>query len=224
MNGMHRSKQRGFSVLEALVSLGVFLGILTIVMTIYAPSRRIYNRGEGMADIQQNVRLAMSELSRQIRMAGYFPENFSASPPSPLLSDPVLLATSTALAIHGDADGTGASNVFLFCLDGNNLRRGRAAVDAIGAYTCADGEIVAEGVIDLRFTFYDAAGTPVPDPPAAPFQLDDQDVGSIPDLSDMTQRESVRRIVVTLRAEDELPIGENQSYALASDVWLRNIN
>ncbi len=214
--------ERGFSVLEALVSMAIFLGIMAVTMTVYAPSRAIYTKGERKADIQQNARLAMAEISRQIRMAGYFPENFSDPPPATAVTDPIVVATDNTLAIHGDADSSGASNVFLFCLDGNRLRRTRAAKDTSAAYICTGGDVLAQGVSALRFTYYDAAGDPVPDPPAAPFKLDDQTAGGVPDLGDMTERGSIRRVVVTLSAEADTGHDSKQTFSLGSDVWLRN--
>jgi len=214
--------ERGFSVLEAMISLFVFLALLGAVFTVYAPSRVIYARGTIKADVQQNARLGMAQMARQMRMAGFFPENFTSSPPGVPLVNPVLVATDQALAVHGDLDDSDASNVFLFCLDGNVLRRGRAAADATEAFTCTDGEILAEHVVDLQFTYYDVDGDPVPDPPSAPFTLDSQDVGAVPDLSDTSQRDSIRRVVVTLTAEIEAPKRGPQTYSLTSDIWLRN--
>ena len=217
-----RGSQRGFSILEGLISMVIFLGIMTIVMSVYAPSRLIYVRGERKADMQQNARLAMAEMSRQIRMAGYFPENFATPAPIPAIADPIVLAADDALAIHGDADNSGASSVFLFCLDGDLLRRTRAAKDASAAYVCSGGDVLAEGVSNVRFTYYDADGNPLPDPPAAPFKLDDQDQGAVPDMDDTTQRGAVRRVVVTITAESPAGHEQTQDFSLGSDVWLRN--
>jgi type II secretory pathway pseudopilin PulG len=222
MRTTSQQAQRGFSIIEALVSLGLLLFLLTAAMSVYAPSRQLYTRGERRTDVQQNARLAMAELSRQIRMAGYFPENFTDPPASPELTNPILLATNDFLAIHADADGSDASNSFGFCLDGNVLRRVRADADDDAAYVCGGGDILAERVSTLRFTYYDENGDPIPDPPELPFELDDQDPGAVPDLTVTTQRDSIRRVVVALAVESETA-GVVQTYHLTSDVWLRNV-
>lgn len=222
---MHHDTQRsqgGFTLLEALISLFIFLAVLTAVLSIYEPSHKIYARGERRADAQDNARLAMGEMSRQIRMAGYFPENFADPPASPRLALPIRVATDQALAIFGDADGAGGSSVFLYCLDGQVVRRSLGVVDDADSYTCGSGEVVAENVIALRFTYYDAQGDPVPAPPTAPYQLDGQPAGSLPSLTNVTQRASVRRVVITLTAQRLLPGRGLQNYALTSNVWLRN--
>ena len=219
---MSNESQRGFTLLESLISLSIFLVMLASVLVVYAPSRLLYARGERRSDVQQNARLAMAEISRQVRMAGYFAENFTDTPPVTPLADPILIATDDALVIHGDADGTGVSRAFMFCLDGDILRRGRMATDEADAYTCTEGEIVAERATALSFTYYDVDGNPVPNPPTAPYVLDDQDVGGIPDMGDTTQRGSVRRVVITLTTEAEDPETDSRTYTLTSDVWLRN--
>jgi type II secretory pathway component PulJ len=213
---------RGFSVLEALISLALFLFVLTAAFSVYGPSRLIYSRGETQTEVQQHARLAMAEMARQIRMAGYFPENFAADPADPLLADPVLLATHDFLALHGDLDGSDASSAFGYCRDGSVLRRTQAARDDADAFDCATGVILAEHVTDLRFTYYDAAGDPVPDPPTAPYALDDQSPGDVPEFDETAARDSVRRVVFSLTVEAPAPQGKTQTYHLTSDAWLRN--
>lgn len=221
MNETTQRPQNGFTVLEALISMLLFLAVLTSVLGVYTPSKLIYARGEAKTDVQQNARLAMTEIARDIRLAGYFPENFGDSPPSPALETAILIATDDFLAIHGDADGSAASNVFSFCLDGTRLRRGKAATDDEDAYGC-NGIVLAENVSSLRFTYYDENGDPLPDPPSTPYALDDQAPGSVPDLDDTAERDSVRRVVVTLTSEADTPQGGHQIYHLTSDAWLRN--
>jgi hypothetical protein len=212
---------RGFTVLEALISLLLFVVILTSVLSVYGPSRVLCARGETQTDVQQNARLAMAEISRSIRLAGFFPENFTDTPPDPPLDNALLVATDDFLAIHGDADNSDASSAFAFCLDGTLLRRVKAAADDADAYDCS-GEVLAENVTELRFAYYDADGNPLPDPPAAPYILDGEDAGAVPELDDTTERDSVRRVVVRITTEADTAQAGRQSYQLTSDAWLRN--
>ena len=78
--------------------------------------------------------------------------------------------------------------------------------------------------MDLRFTYYDADNNPIPSPPTAPYRLDSQDTGAVPDLGDTTQRNSVRRVAVTLTAREDLPTDDAQLYTLTADVWMRNVD
>jgi Tfp pilus assembly protein PilW len=211
--------QRGFTVLEALLSMTIFLFILTAVLSIYEPARRLYVRGDRRVDIQMNGRLALAQISRQVRMAGYFPENFAGG----TLADPIRIATDRALAVYGDTRDAGASDVTMFCLDGTDLRRTSGAVNANSSYTCTSGQVVASNVSALRFAYYGADNTPIPNPPTTPYTLDSQAPGATPNMTTTTQRGAVRRIVVTLTTSAPDPnAGTEQEFTLVSDVWRRN--
>jgi hypothetical protein len=176
-------------------------------------------------DVQQNARVGMDEIARELRMTGYFPENFDTNTGNNLVNvSPIQLATDNALAILGDADGSGTTNVFLFCLDGAVLRRKRAASGAVASYTCSGGDVLAENVTSLRFGYFDVNNTAVPNPPTPPFQLDGQALSAVPDFSDVTQRQAVRRAVITLTVRQDVPRQAPQVYTLTSDVRLRNLN
>jgi len=220
--GTRARSEHGFSLIEALVSMTIFLFVLIAVLSIYSQSHRLYAHGERTADVQDNGRLAMAEMVRQIRLAGFFPENFGGAPPNPLLANPLHVASDGAVAIHGDADGSGVTQVFLFCVQDGALRRAVGPAGDDASYDCASGETLAQNVTGLRFTYYDENGDPVPDPPTAPFDLDDQSPGSAPDMSDATERDSIRRVVVTLTLRRQISVNHWQEYPLVSNVWLRN--
>jgi Tfp pilus assembly protein PilW len=223
MSPARAPRQRGFTILEALIAMTVFLAILTAVVTVYAPTRLLYTRGERRSDAQQNARLAMAVMVREIRLAGYFPENSSASPPSPLLADPVLLAAHGIIVVHGDPTGSGATQATGYCRDGTSLRRMAAPRADTAAYTCSGGQVMAENVTDLRFTYYDENGDPLPDPPAMPYGLDGEGAtGAVPDFTDMAERGSIRRVTITLTTQFESPQRGPTNYSITSEVWLRN--
>ena len=222
---MERDRTRrasGFTLVEALISMTIFLFILLGVSSVFITGSRLYARAERKADAQDNARLAMSEISRQLRLAGYFPENFTSPPASPLLATGIRVGTDRSIAFYGDADGSGASNAFVYCLDGTRLRRNRGAVGTGSVYVCNNGEILADNVTSLRFTYYAADGTPVPNPPTTPYSLDSQSLPGVPNMTTTTARASVRRVVVTLTARRVVVGGGLQDYTLTSNVWLRN--
>ena len=213
--------QDGFTMVEVLVALGIFMLIVVGILQIFEPSNAANLTSQRKLSVQQNGRVAMDTIVRQIRMAGFFPENFDADNANNVANS-VQIATNAALAVAGDLDGSGASNAFLFCHDGTALRRIRGAIGAAASYTCAGGDILAESVTSLGFAYYDGASAPVPNPPAAPYALDAQPAGGVPDFTDTTQRSSVRRVVITLTARESVPNQPAQTYTLTSDVRLRN--
>jgi prepilin-type N-terminal cleavage/methylation domain-containing protein len=215
------ARQAGFTIVEVLVALSIFLLILMGIMQVFEPSNTAYQSSQRKLNVQQNGRVAMDVMVRQIRMTGYFPENIDTTTANDQLNS-VEVATNAALAVAGDLDGSGLTNTFLFCLDSAGLRRVQGPRGAGGSYTCGNGAVLAEGVTNLAFAYYDANNDPVPSPPTAPYQLDGQAVGAAPSFVSTTQRAAVRRVVITLTARESVPNQPPQTYTLTSDVRLRN--
>jgi hypothetical protein len=160
---------------------------------------------------------------RQIRMAGYFPENITTPPANPLLANKLEIATDAALAVAGDLDGSGTTSAFFFCLDSAGLKVVKGARGNAATYTCSNGNVLAESITSLTFTYYDDVNNvPVPNPPTAPYQLDSQLVGVAPSFAITTQRGAVKRVVIRLTARETVANQPAQTYTLTSDVRLRN--
>ena len=213
--------QEGFTMVEMLIALTIFLLILMGIFQIFEPSSAAYSASQRKLDVQQNARIAMDMMVRQIRVAGYFPENFDTDTTNDVANS-VQIATDAALAVAGDLDQSGATNAFLFCLDTSGLRRVKGALGAATSYTCGSGDILAESVTSLGFAYYDANNNPIPNPPTGPYQLDGQAAGVAPAFLNTTQRSAVRRVVITLTAREAVPNQPAQTYTLTSDVRLRN--
>jgi type II secretory pathway component PulJ len=212
------------TLVELVIGAAIFLVVLLAAYQVFDASRATYSSGQRKADVQQNARAAMDELVRQIRVAGYFPENFTTPPPAIPLVNPLQVATNSALAVYGDVDGSGASNVFLYCLDGTLLRRTRGAQGAVAAYTCGSGDIIADNITSLSFTYFDASNSPLPNPPTAPYRLDGEGLGAAPVFASTAQRGAVRWVLIALTAQEAVPFQQAQTYTLTSSVRLRNLN
>ncbi len=231
--------------MELLIASSIMVVALIGIYIAFDTTMATYSRGQGRAEVQQNGRVAMDQMARQIRMAGYFPENFATPPAAPPLANPLHVATNNAFAIYGDADGSFQSgtapfsNLFLFCLSQDlsvpnqpvyRLWRVRSSAPfAAAAYTCPAGPLPAPANATvlaefpdligttLSFTYYDAFGTLLPAP------LDGQVLGAVPSFANTTNRAAVRRVLITLSARRDVPGHEPQTYMLTSDVRLRNL-
>ncbi len=69
------SRQRGFTLVELLITMLVALIAVGGVYTVYASQQRDYRNQQLVLEAQQNMRGAMIILEQQIRMAGYDPES-----------------------------------------------------------------------------------------------------------------------------------------------------
>ncbi|MFQ5658295.1 MAG: PilW family protein, partial [Candidatus Methylomirabilales bacterium] len=63
--------ERGFTLVELLVASTLMVIIIVPLFTMYVSSDTTYNTGVDRADIQQNARVALYRMSREVRMAGY---------------------------------------------------------------------------------------------------------------------------------------------------------
>ena len=213
-------RQDGFTLVELMVAMSIFLLILVGIFQVFDPSRNAYQVSTRKLDVQQNARVAMDRMARQLRMTGYFPENLVPNPVNPL-SNSIQVATDAGLSVSGDLDEVGTSSAYTFCLNGG-LRRVSGAIGAAGSYTCANGQLMAESVTALSFAYFDSANNPVPNPPTGPFNLDAQGLGGAPSFATVAQRSIVRRIVITVTAQENVPSQGTQTYTLTSDVRIRN--
>jgi Tfp pilus assembly protein PilW len=203
-------------MIEVLVSLMIFLVVLLAIYQLFDTSHATYASGTKKQDVQQQARLAMDEIVKRVRMAGYFPENFTATPAA--LANRIRIGAETGLAVYGDMDQTAASKIFLFCFDGNSIRTNTGAIGDVNAYTCNQGEVLADNITGLIFQYFDAANNVL-----AP-ALDGQGMNAIPDMTTPTVRDSVRTVVVTLTARETVIHQDPQVYTLTSTVRLRNAN
>lgn len=220
-----RGFRKGLTMIEVLVSLTIFLIVLLAIYQLFDTSHATYSSGTAKQDVQQQARLAMDEMVRSLRMAGYVAENFDATTGNELANTArIHVGTANALAVFGSLDGSGTSAVFLFCQRNTSLvaKRNTNTADP-AAYTCSDADVAAGNVIAndvslLRFTFFDQNGTQL----AA--SLDGKAAGAALDLAPRTQRDAVRTIVITLQITEPVPRQQAQVYTLTSTVRLRNLN
>lgn len=219
-----QNRQRGFTILEMVIAVGLFGVVMGGLLVIFGTNQATYATAGGKLSVQDNARVAMHDLVRYVRMAGYFPENFTVPPPAVLQANPVQVATESALAILGDADGSGNSNVFLFCLDGTVLRRQKAPAGLPSAYTCSAGDALAQGIVSLRFAYFDANNAPIPNPAGTTYRLDGEGLGAAPTFASTAQRAAVRRVAMTLTAREDVAGQAPQIYTLTSNLWFRNPN
>ena len=154
---------KGFTLVEVLIASAIFSVVLLAIYTVFIWSQQTFTSGTRRQDNQQGARLAMDQIVRQIRMAGYISENFDTDttndiPPtgSTMVVPRIFMASSTALAIFGNLDGSTTSSLFLYCLNGTQLLAKKGAIDSASSYTCSGtgGDVIADNVSSLAFSYY----------------------------------------------------------------------
>ncbi|MDD5032472.1 MAG: prepilin-type N-terminal cleavage/methylation domain-containing protein [Patescibacteria group bacterium] len=61
--------QKGFTLLEILVSLSLFTLAIILATSMYSLSQRSYNKGAGKGELVQNARVSLDRISRELRQS-----------------------------------------------------------------------------------------------------------------------------------------------------------
>jgi prepilin-type N-terminal cleavage/methylation domain-containing protein len=68
---------KGFTLVELILSLALLLIALLLIFNIYFLGNNIFNRSVDQGDIQRNVRVAMDKVTEEIRMADFITSKVS---------------------------------------------------------------------------------------------------------------------------------------------------
>ena len=236
---------RGFTLLEVLVSMSVFLIVMAAIYTTFASGAGTFAKGDRKADIHQNTRASMELMVREIRLAGYFPENFpGVIPPGPAAGCPapfvgISNATATSITLCGDVDGDDGSELVTYTYFGDT--NGDNIVDPgeneIRRQVTDDGGLQPVDVVALTispnlpplpplFSYVDRANNPINPPP-----------GDCSLIGNATPPCDISRVVITMTGSEpqrqSAPIGGRRTspfatrvrnYQLVTDVRARNLD
>jgi type IV pilus assembly protein PilW len=192
-----RIENRGFTLIELLVAMGLGLVVLGAVLKVFVSQNRTNAAQQEVAYAQQNVRAAMDLMAREIRSAGYDPEDNGF--------EGIKTATSNSIRIlsnlSGDdeaGDPDDPNEDVTYTVNGSNqlTRAGNRMVDF---------------VTNLQFGYVLVDGT-VLDPPGAALTA--------------AQRADVRTVIIHLGVRTENPdrdTGQFRVRNLVSRVRIRNM-
>ncbi len=68
----HREPQRGMSLVELMVALGIGLFLLAGAVSVFGKTRDLYRTNDAAARLQETARYAMSTIEADLRMANYW--------------------------------------------------------------------------------------------------------------------------------------------------------
>jgi type IV pilus assembly protein PilW len=158
----------GFSLLEALVSLSLFAFVLVTILMVYDFTQQTYVRGEAKADLQQNVRVALDQIVRDVRLAGYDPSNAinaqTIKQPLQPVSGTTLSASELRLVADVNQDGT--SDCVAYRLNSGQILRRQANWTSGACTWTATESAVADNISALTFTYYPTTGSTATTDPA----------------------------------------------------------
>ena len=114
-----RNRENGFSLIELLFAVGIFMVVLAAIASVFISHRKSYDVQEKIAEMTQGARSAMDMLSTEIRLAGYrLPDAEFGMPYS--TSQLQLFAD-----LNSDGDTLDPNENIIYTYDGTNLRINR---------------------------------------------------------------------------------------------------
>jgi type IV pilus assembly protein PilW len=151
------TRQKGFSLIELMVAMAIASVLMAGIYTFYHNQLKTHITQQEMVDMQQDARAAMYMMTREIRMAGYDPQNTGAT---------IRTANVAEIAFDSDDNGNGdigTNERFYYALNnGNgNLERGRwddlgnlnpvaLNIDALNFVYLDNDGITASSLADIR--------------------------------------------------------------------------
>ncbi len=217
--------------MEVLVSAALLSLVMAGMYALYTTMQSTMSRGEMKSDLQQSARVALDQLTRELRMAGYDPQNalqnVALQPRTAIRA-----ATSGCLSFvtytlnRSTTPATEVSSQITYDLSGTTLRRREQDWDGSSAFREGSGaQSLAEPVTSLTFTYYDANNAVLTPYSFTSTQQCPPTVGAAAQTMvqlDFAQLTQIRRVSITLVARDSRPGIFPEFFTLTSDVLLRN--
>lgn len=196
----------GYTLLEIVLAGTIFALVVLTFLMVYDANEKTFLRGEKAGDLQQNARVAMERLVRELRMSGYAP-----GVPAAQASPAIRIAQFSRIQFVADVDSDGTTEQVTYALNSGMITREQRRWTGSAWDTGTGALPLASRITSLSFAYYDASNNVIAlsgDPPAV----------SSGGLA------SIRRIRVTTVTTDTVAGQmEQQAYTLTSDVRPRNL-
>ena len=200
----HPGTQRGFTILELLLAIGLFSFVIMGIGSVLGSNQNLFGSGQGKIEAQQNVRIALETMAREVRLAGHDLANTIALQ-SPATA--VQTATASSLTFLSDINNDNVLDKITFRLSGTQLYRDFASWNG-SSFPSPASSVLAANVSSLSFAYFDCA-QPTNNAILAPVAS-----GSLG---------TIRRIQIGVTASQRVGSAPTQSYSTVTDVRLRNL-
>ena len=156
----------GFTLMELVIVLAISSILMAAVMSTMATLQRSFTTQDVAADTQQDVRMAMVLMTRDIKQAGLDPLTSSGSGFERADSSYIRVTSDRiptgGIEANGTIDDTNFERVSYFRDPGSNELRIRLYEGSVVSETT---QTLADNITNLQFTYFDADGVVTADMP-----------------------------------------------------------
>ncbi|MBI4271607.1 MAG: prepilin-type N-terminal cleavage/methylation domain-containing protein [Candidatus Rokubacteria bacterium] len=151
----------GFTLAELLVACAVIAFVMAGLLVMLQSGQQSYLVGSNQVEAQQNVRVALERMIREIRGAGYCP-NCGGTPPFTAIAS----QSTTGFTIQNDWDGSATISTSGTVTDYAGTTHGEQVIYAVSGGALTRQEIgldgspvtLASGISSMTFTYQDDTG------------------------------------------------------------------
>lgn len=196
-------KQQGFTLIELLIALATGSIVLMGLSNLYISQSNLYMLRQQVSDMQQNARIGMDKMIRDIRMTGYDPTGNAGAGVS--LGEPTKIQVTFDLNEDGDVKDENEDITYSLNPSGGD---GHLTLDR----SVAPGKMkpIADNIESLAFSYTLADGSTTDNPSDA-------------DLSQIRQVKIVLTSQTVWPDSDYPDNGGYRTYTLQSLINLRNL-
>ena len=171
-----RKKEQGFSLVEMMVVLSILGVVLAAMYSMFTHQQKSYSVQDHVSMMQQNVRVGLDYLVKDIRMAGYIPEGIPFDPSDPPVPTPqkpapttdvpgepftdgvaetIEQATATTVTFQADIDNDAVTETVRYTLNGMDLTMEVWQWNPVtSTWNPSSGpQIIAQDIENLSFTY-----------------------------------------------------------------------
>jgi type IV pilus assembly protein PilW len=145
------TNKKGFTLIELLIAMVVSSVVMAVIYATYMSQLRSHITQQQVIEMQQNARVAMYTMERDIRLAGYDPTGATGAT--------ILVADDAEIQFQVDRNGDGNFTTVLPPPDDNdpneNIRYALSGTGDLGREIWGNGlEAVAENIEVLDFAYF----------------------------------------------------------------------
>jgi type IV pilus assembly protein PilW len=173
---LERKREAGFSLVEMMIVIAILGVVMAAMYSMFTHQQKSYSVQDNVAMMQQNVRVGLDYLVKDIRMAGYIPEDIPFDPDDPPVPEPsttepssdvagqlftdgvaesIEQATVNSFTFQGDIDNDAVTETVQYALNGTDLTMEVWQWNPVtSTWNPSSGpQIIAEDIENLAFTY-----------------------------------------------------------------------